>query len=218
MMRPGTEVRACTASRSFTVSESRGIDAQRRVPCKRIEVGITVQNGQVNPDDQRADQTVHEDANGLAPTAAMAIKGGRLIEVAGLHRNQRGTRDESPQIAPMLLVPCSGEQLHTNCITRREVGVEEFADVGCTPVIPCRGGTRPKRTCQRGPLLRPRISLRSPSQPAPRIRRASSRLNGSDASDRSAKSTASRLVAKWYRFMTAAQAASSTSTLVRAMH
>ena len=43
-------------------------------------------------------------------------------------------------------------------------------------------------------------------------------LNGSDASDRNAKLTASRLVAKQYRFMTAAQASSSISTLVRAIH
>ncbi len=120
--------RAGRLTRSGRYPGSRRIDAQRRVPCQRIEVGITVQNGQVNPDGQRADQTVHEDANGRAATAAMAIKGRRLIEVAGLHRNQRGTRDESPQIAPMLLVPCSGEQFHTNCITCREVGVEEFAD------------------------------------------------------------------------------------------
>ena len=86
------------------------------------------------------------------------------------------------------------------------------------PTIGCRGDTPPKRNCQRGSFARPRISSRLPSQPAPRIRRASSRLRGSDASECKAKLMASRLVAKQYRRMTAAQASSSTSTLMRAMH
>lgn len=60
-----------------------------------------------------------------------------------------------------------------------------------------------------------RISSRSPVHPNPRKRRASSTLSGSIASERSAKFTASRLVEKRNRFMTAAQAFSSISIVVR---
>ena len=69
--------------------------------------------------------------------------------------------------------------------------------------------------CQILRLLR--ISSRSPVHPNPRKRRASSTLSGSIASERSAKFTASRLVEKRNRFMTAAQAFSSISIFVRAM-
>ena len=62
-----------------------------------------------------------------------------------------------------------------------------------------------------------RISSRSPVHPNPRKRRASSTLSGSIASERSAKFTASRLVVKRNRFMTAAQAFSSISIVVRDM-
>ena len=62
-----------------------------------------------------------------------------------------------------------------------------------------------------------RISSRSPVHPNPRKRRASSTLSSSIASERSAKFTASRLVVKRNRFMTAAQAFSSISIVVRAM-
>ena len=62
-----------------------------------------------------------------------------------------------------------------------------------------------------------RISSRSPVHPNPRKRRASSKLSGSIASERSAEFTASRFVEKRNRFMTAAQAFSSTSMFVRAI-
>ena len=60
-----------------------------------------------------------------------------------------------------------------------------------------------------------RNSSRSPVHPNPRKRRASSTLSGSIASERSAKFTASCLVEKRNRFMTAAQAFSSISIVVR---
>ena len=46
--------------------------------------------------------------------------GDTLIEVTGLHGNERGARDESPEFAPVLLVPGSSQQFHTNDIACRE--------------------------------------------------------------------------------------------------
>ena len=77
---------------------------------------------------------------------------------------------------------------------RRTTGVARPSPVGSRLFPHARG--RP----QRGSSRRPRISLQSPPQPEPRIPRASSRLNGSDRGNRSAKLAASRLVAKRYRF------------------
>ena len=52
-----------------TLRRSFRIDAQQRVSSKRI--GVAVQNRQVGPDALGSDETVDENANGFAPTAAL---------------------------------------------------------------------------------------------------------------------------------------------------
>lgn len=87
-----------------------------------------MQYGQVGADGQRADEAVHENANGLAATAALPIERCRLIEVAGLHRNEHGAGDEPPKVVPVLFVPDASQQIHTNRVARREVGPEQLPD------------------------------------------------------------------------------------------
>lgn len=98
------------------------------MPCEGIEVAVAVQYGQVGADGQRADEAVHENANGFAAAAALSIERCRLIEVAGLHRNEHGAGNEPPKVATVLFVPGASQQLHTNRVARREVGPEQLPD------------------------------------------------------------------------------------------
>src|SRR5207248_1744726 len=104
-------------------------------------------------------------------------------------------------------------------VTRGDIRLEQFIDpnTGRTPGIAQEFHPR-RRIDQNHPARLARISSRSPSQPEPRSRRASSTPNGSAASVRKAKFTASRLVKSWYRSITARQASSSRSMFVRDIH
>ena len=73
------------------------------MPCKRVKVGIAVQDWQVGPDRWRTNKTIDENPNGLAATAAQPIDRGRLIVVSGLYRNECSASDESSEIAPVRL-------------------------------------------------------------------------------------------------------------------
>ena len=94
------------------------------MPCKHVEVGVAVQNWQVGPNGQRADEAVDESANGCSPASTPLIERRRLIEVAWLHRHQCGPRDEPSEIPPVLLVTRSSQQFHANHIACREVGID----------------------------------------------------------------------------------------------
>lgn len=119
----------------------------------------------------------------------------RLVEVSRLYGNERGPRESSSNVRACAarpgLQPAVPWEPHRTSRGRRSAALR----LKCRPEIPRCGDIRPKRPRQRASLC-PRVSSRLPFQPAPRIRRASSRLSGSDASDRSAKLTASGLVAK----------------------
>ena len=98
----------------------------------------------------------------------------------------------------MPFVARSGEHFHPNRIADRDLAFEQLLDAiaGCRPRVakkfdPC--GRINQNHIER--LVR--NSPRSPSQPDPRSRRASSTPKGSAAKARSAKLTASRFVARW---------------------
>ena len=119
----------------------------------------------------------------------------------------------------MLLVPGAGEHFHPNGIAGGDLDRQQvvylLADrrTGVAEKFDPSGGVD-----ERHEFRYPRISPRSPTQPLPRILRASSSSSGSAASVRNAKLIASRFVAKQYRRMTMEQASSSISTFVRDIH
>ena len=116
-------------------------------------------------------------------------------------------------------VASPGQDLHADCITYGCFGVEgRFDHIGQDyRLVPQE--VDPSRSVDQDHWTRlVRISSRSPSQPLPRRDRASSTLSASPASRRSAKLTASRLVASRKRAITAAHASSSISMFVRAIH
>lgn len=98
------------------------------MPRKRIEVGVAVENRHVDPDGQCGDETIDEYPHGFALTAALPVERGGPIEVAGLQRNERGACDEPSEVPPVLLVPGSGQELHSDDVARGEVGAEQLSD------------------------------------------------------------------------------------------
>src|SRR5215471_1516119 len=122
-------------------------------------------------------------------------------------------------MAKVLFVACSGQQFHSNRVAGGDVAVQERVHAGADRAARVSEELDPGRGVDEDHRARlPRISSRSASHPEPRKRRACSTLSGSPATERSAKLTASRLVLRLYRFITAPQASSSMSMFVRAIH
>ena len=96
------------------------------------------------------------------------------------------------------LVASAGEHLHAHRIARRHLGVEQRIDslAHRAPGVPQELHPR-RRVDEDHDTREARMSSRSPSQPDPRMRRASSTSIGSAASDRSAKFTAARFESRW---------------------
>ena len=215
--RPALQMRVATCT-PWSRDPSRGA-AQRRVPNQRVEVGVVVQDRRVDADRDRCDEAIDEPANGLTLTPTAAKQRGGIIVVRRCRRNHHRTREQSAQPFQVVLVARAGKHFHPHRMASRQLGVKQ----GLDPIADRRSGTAqkldPRRSVDQNHRMRlERSSSRSPCQPEPRNRRASSTLRGSAASVRSAKFTASRLVARRYRRITSAQASSSTSMLVRDIH
>ena len=178
-----------------------------------------MQHGRALAYGYRGDEAVHQlsDCFALPPTAT--IESGGIVVVRRLRREGGCPCQKAAKVQQVRLVPRSGEHLHADDITDGNLICKDFVDESADwrarisqELYP--GGGVDKDHSERAA----RIVLRSPSQPAPRSARASSREAGSAAIVRRAKLTASRLVTNRYRRITSVHAFSSMSMLVRAIH
>ena len=98
----------------------------------------------------------------------------------------------------MSLVPSAREHLHAHRVARGHVGLEQRVDSPAHPAarvpqeLHPRGGVDEDHDTREA-----RKSSRSPSQPDPRMARASSMSIGSAANERNAKFTAARFELRW---------------------
>lgn len=154
-----------------------------------------------------SDETINQLADTLSFAPALAIQCSRTVIVNGPGWKNGGAGQKSTELMQVLLVARTCEYLHANRVADRHIAFEQriysVADRGAG----IAKKLDPGRSVDQDHLVRlVRMSSRSPSQPEPRSRRASSTLRGSAAKARNAKLTASRFVANWYRCITTAQA------------
>ena len=174
-----------------------GIDPERRMASQHVEVSVELQDLHVSPNSNCRDETINQLPWCLTVAATDSVKRGSLL-VIDRHRGQhRRASQQSAEFTEMSLVSSSGKDLHPDRFARRDLSVKErvHADADRAPCIaqkfdPCR------RVDQDHEIRLARRSSRSPSQPDPRNALAPSTDNGSPASSRSAKLTASRFVVK----------------------
>ena len=142
-----------------------------------------------------------------------------MIVVHGKRGQDSSACQQSSKITQVALIASACKDFHLNGVADRNLGPEQLFDTVASRRTRVTQECNPRRGVDQDHRDRlVRIPSRSPSQPDPRSLCASSRSSGSVASIRSAKLTASLLVERWYRCMTMLHAASSMSTLVRAIH
>ena len=154
------------------------IDPQWRVARQHIEVAIAMKHGRAGANGNRTDETVDQPADGLALAPTAAIEYGRLLIVHRFRRKYDCSRKKTSQAPQMLLVSCAGKYFHADRVTDRGLDLEQGVDTLTDRRPGVAEKLDPRRCVDQDHVARSeRISSRSPSQPAPRICRASSTLS-----------------------------------------
>lgn len=186
----------CHTSPSLSYSSGGGIYSELGVACKYIEVGVSMQDRRIGANCNGADETIHELADSLSFAAALTIDGSRLVIVNGSCGKDSGSRQKSTELMQVLFVARSCKCLHPNRVADCHILCEQRIYSIANRRTGIAKKFDPGRSIDEDHAVRlVRMASRSPSQPEPRNRRASSMLSGSAASVCNAKFTASRFVA-----------------------
>jgi len=189
------------------------------VPGQDFEVGVGMKDRDGATNGGGGNQTVDHLAHGLAAPAAPTVKSGRFLIIRRFSRNERSSGEQPSKVLEVLLIPCASQNLHADWVAGRDFAIKKRIDAVADRAARVAEELHPRRGVDKNHRTRlARISSRSPLQPDPRSCLALSRASGSAATVRNAKFTASRFVARAYRCMTAEQASSSISMLVRDIH
>lgn len=162
-----------------------------------LEVPVRMENRHGGSDGGRGNEAIDQLPDGLTSSTACTVERGSLFVIGWFGRNEGSSSEQPAKVAEMLLIPCASQHLHPDGVARGDLAVQEGVDA----VADCAVGVAEELDPGRGvnedhPARSVRISSRSPFHPDPRRLRALSRLNGSPATVRNAKLTASRLVAR----------------------
>ena len=165
---------------------------------QHIEVAVAMEDRETRIDRDCADKAIDQFANGLASTSAVAKQSRRVLIMRGFGRENGGPRKQSTKIIQMSLIPRTRQYLHSNRAAGGNVRIEQLLDA----ITDRRAGVTkkfdPGGCIDQNHVTRlVRRVARSPSQPDPRSRRASSTPSGSAARVLSAKFIASRFVERW---------------------
>jgi hypothetical protein len=179
-------------------SGRRSIDLQWGMPSQHVEVAVGVQQRASGSNGDAGDEAVDHLANGLPISPTHSIQRCRLFVVGGLRGDEGASGEQAPQIVQVTLVPCPGEHLHPDGLADDEALGQEVVNAPTDGAGRVSEKLHPAQGVNQDHWTRSeRKPSRSPSQPEPRSARARSRSRGSAATVRSAKFTASRLVARW---------------------
>ena len=172
------------------------INPQVRMARYDIKIGIVMKNRHIGSNSDSAYQTIDQLANSHSLPATHAVKRSSIIIVTRSRGKYDAPRQQTLQATQVPLIASTGQHFHSYRITDSDFTVKQ-----CINAITDIGTGAAKKFYPRGRIDKnhdrrsDRISSRSPSQPEPRRRRASSISSGSDARVRNAKFTASRFVA-----------------------
>lgn len=154
------------------------MDHELGVAGENVEIAIAVEHRNPELDRDRPDQTIDQVAGRLSTTAASPEKKRGPVEAGWLDGQGDSARHQTAQTVEMALVACAGEEFHADGVASCELTSERriHTPAGRRARVPKKLDPRGRVDQNQETRVR-RIVARSPSQPDPRRRRASSRLS-----------------------------------------
>ena len=173
------------------------VDSQLGMASERIEVPVAVKNRDTLSYCDSGNEAVQHAADSRSLPPAASIERGGVVIVGPVDREQGGSREQLLQTAEVRLVSRACKHLHPHDLARGQIAIQQFVNEVAHGRARVAQELYPGRRVSKNHGMRlARISSRSPSQPLPRMARASSREARSAATVRKAKLIASRFVAR----------------------